>query len=641
MSYYLTFIFILILGVDFSYLFKRGFGQTAALSNFVLIFFLYVGGLCLDMLSAMYVFLVFVLALTIYSGYKIALNKDLQAVKKILINPAFIIYALLGLALGIIFINRVSNWTDEFSHWALVSKNMFLTNTFGNVGDTSTMFNRYEPATGVYMYAFQVFGSEFCNGALYSAFDLLLMSLMLPVIEIFDKKLTLTAILFTFFAFVIPVIFKAPVYWTILVDSILGIMCAYIFLIYRLNRVKKDGFAIANIALASFVLTLVKSSGIAFVAFAFIFILCDVLTRGRAEAKEFFKDKANFVYMLLPIVFILFAKLSWSWYVDFYETRAGWDASELTLPNIIEWLKNPTPYQSTVTENFFKTFFIGKIKYDGGLRLPQLLVLPLAAGACVVLGLKTKNKAFAISQGIVMWIVLLGYGISLLLLYLFSFAYGEGLRLASYPRYYISILTAVSLILYYEFAEIFGIKPSEKNHAANEQRTGIKKLTTVKFASGVAILSVIFSIAGYFESTAERKKIYEPYNAWLSTVEKLNPNEDSVYIVVSDEDLEKQSQIYIRMRYYATPVNTSGYLEGGSYAEGRDAKICWTGNPFAMSMGDEKFKEQVGAYNYLYLHDVQDGFEDNFGEFFEDEIKDDSLYKVEKDDEGNISLVLA
>ncbi|MCM1394350.1 MAG: hypothetical protein NC179_05600, partial [[Eubacterium] siraeum] len=571
--------------------------------------------------------------------YKFVRNKDLDGIITVVINPAFYIYAIIGFALGFIFLRYETSFTDEFSHWALVSKNMFLHDNFGNVGDVTTMFNQYVPATGIFMYAFQIFGSEFSNGALYSAFNLLLLSLLLPIIERFDKKVTWVAILFTVLTLALPVAFKASVYMTLMVDPLLAILCAYIYLSYSLDKGRSDGFTIINISLACLVITLTKSSGLAFGIFGIIFIFIDALTRGREGLKTFFSNKINFALVLLPVVLIAFAKLSWSWYVDFYNVRAGWETGEMTLANILEWIKNANPYQSAVTARFFKNFFVGSIKYDGGLQLPQILVLAVIAGINVLFGFRTKNKAFAITQGVVMYVMVIGYGLVLLLMYLFSFSYREGLALASYPRYNISMMLSIVLVFLYQFAELYGVGWSEKDHGCNnrETRKRLVKLTHAKFVSVAAVLAVAFIIGGL---VYDQSKLTSPYDVWRETLATLNPSEDSVYIVVTDEDVEAQSQVYIRMRFYATPLQASGYLEGGSYAEGRDAQVCWTGNPFSMKLSVDELAQEMSSYTHVYLHDVWAEFEDKYGELFASPIEDDTLYEITYDG-GNLKLVKA
>lgn len=635
MSYYITLIFLLLLGVDLSYLFKRGFGQTAAVSNCILIFMLYLGGLFADMRSSMYAFVIMVVLLTAYVGYKVIVDRDIVGIKKVISNPTFYLYVLIAIALGIAFTQFIPRACDERTHWALVVKNMFVFDNFGNIGDTTTMFNRYVPGIGVFLYAFQIFGAEFSYGALTAAFNLLLLSFILPLMEMFKRKISIPCILTFGLAMLAVVLYKPYGFRNILVDVMLGVIMGYIYLAYKVDKGRMDGFTIGSIALGCFVLTAAKNSGVALAIFALIFIAIDMLTIGRKQAKEFFAEKINIVYMLLPVVLIAFVKLSWSWYVNFYDVRAGWDSSEISIPNILAWLKNPTPYQSEVTTLFLNTFFVGKLFDGDGLQIPQALGMILIAVACGLLWRKTRNKAFAISQGVVTLVMVFGYGFFMLLMYLFSFSYIEGLELASYCRYLSSIFLGVTLIYLYQFADIYAAPLSEKDILPARISAKVKPLSVPIYAATVGAIALCIAIGGYFDNCEWTKRECGPYVAWQNAVSTLQRS-DRVYIIVSDENgIGDQATDYI-----ATPIQTSGYLEGGSYIFGRDAEICYTGNPFKMSFTEEDFKNEVSNYTHLYLFDVQDGFEEKFGSFFDDSIEDDTLYKVVIDGD-NVKFVKA
>ncbi|MDE5601081.1 MAG: hypothetical protein K2J16_01125 [Clostridia bacterium] len=639
MSYFVVLIFMLMLGIDLSYVFKRGFGQTAAIANFILILLLYIGGLFANMRITMYVFLALDSLLTAFVVYRVIRTRELSEIKSVILNPAFCLYTLLGIALGVAFLEFFPNATDEMTHWALCVKNMFEYDNFGNIGNTTTMFNQYVPATGIFMYAFQIFSTKFSCGALYAAFDMLLISMLLPIMEMFNKKLSIPCIVSTALAFVLCIIFKNNILSNLLVDGILGVMMAYIYLAYRVDRNKMSGFTLVSIGLGCFVVTMTKSSGIALAIFALIFIVVEMLTVGREQTKLFFKKKINIAYVFVPVVLIAFAKLSWSLYINIYSVRAGWDASEMNLPNVLEWFKNPTPYQSEVTSLFFKNFFVGNFKYEGGLQVPALLTLLLIAGACVGLGFKTKNKIYAISQGVVSCIILIGYAVSLLLLYIFSFAYWEGRSLASYARYSMTILLAFSLICLYQFAGLFAVPWSEKDILPKSVSDRVRPFVHPVYIAVVGIVSIGIAIGGYFNNAKSASKQNAEFSAWIQAIETLDKN-DSVYIVVSDEGIWPQALTYIKMRFIATPIQTSGYLEGGSYTDGRDADVCYTGNPFSMNVTIEELTNCISKYTHIYLQDVWDEFEEKFGELFIDEIEDDTLYEIIQVD-GQTRLVMA
>ncbi len=627
----------LLLCVDLAYFFKRGVGQTAAVANFILIFILYLGGLFADMRSAMYAFFAVTVLLTVYMGYRAARYDGIGEIKSVLKNGAFYVYVAAGLAFGFVFLNFTviaDSVTDASAHWGLVVKNMFAFDNFGNLGDTTTMFNQYVPASGIFLYAFQFLGSRFSEGALYSAFDLLLISMLLPVLEFFKKKTAPVCILAFVLAVVETVLFKVSVFRSILVDVLIAVMMAHIYVAYKADKDRMDGFTVVNVALSCFVLTATKSSGLALAIFALIFVVIDLFTVNKSGAKAFFADRVNIAVALLPIVIIAFAKLSWSWYIDFYDLRPGWNASEMTFENIMGWLSHPDAYQQQVTTLFMKTFFLGN---GYGVQIPQILGTLLTAGACFAIWYKTRSKAFAIAHGCFTLVTVIGYGIYLMLLYLFSFAYAEGLILASYTRYMSSIWLGIALIYIYLLVDLYAVGWNEKFAFRRIAAANTRKLAYSAAAVTATVGWIGATLGAYFGITAYGGRASAPYSVWAETVKSLGMN-DRVYIIISDEQGKgSQSIDYLIMRYMATPVWSSGYFEGGNYAEGRDVKVWYTGNPFSSEFTSEQLREELSGYTHVYLHDVWQEFEVKYGELFADGIEDDTLYKIEVAD-GDLRL---
>ncbi|MDE6060740.1 MAG: hypothetical protein K2G31_04655 [Clostridia bacterium] len=645
MSYFVVLIFMLMLGIDLSYVFKRGFGQTAAAANFMLIFALYIGGLLADMRTMMYMFLAGVILLTIYVGIRVARRNELMEIKKVFKNPILYFYAIVGVMVGIIFIGFASSEFDEMTHWAISVKNMFEYDNFGNIGNTTTMFNQYVPASGIFGYAFQIFGSKFSNGLLFASMDLLITSLLLPVAELFSKKSSLWAIATYIVAVFVPVLFKYNIFAALQVDALMGVMFAYIYLSYIVDRGKVDGFTIINISLAAFVLTLIKSAGIAHVIFALILVVVDVLTRRKKEMKEFFSNRLNIVAVLLPVILMAFAKLSWSWYVDFYDVRAGWSISDMTVTNILGWLKSPNAFQQEVTKNFFRMFFLAPFAYVNNtcLQQSQLFFMVCVIATCIGLYFATKNKPFVIAQSIASIVIIVGYGLSLLLMYLFSFSYAEGLGLSEYSRYSGTVYIGISLTVFYQLVEAICVPMSDKSKSTVREGASAKryKLNSALITATLSVaLFVTFSAVGNVTCVKKAKKIYEPFENWLSVVETLD-KDNSVYIVIDDSvDGWLFLRNYLSMRFFATPMQTSGYLEGGSYVNGRESNTSWTGNPFSMELSVEELASEMSNYTHVYLYDVWDEFEEKFGELFIDEIEDDGLYEIIQVD-GQTRLVRA
>lgn len=635
-GYFVVLLHLLLLSVDVAVLAKRRFSQTAAFANFCAILVLYIGGLFLQMRIAGYVLLAAIDVLTVIV---IATHRNKDEWLGIIKEPAVLLYGVIGIALPLIFLFMVSTHNDEYTHWALIVKNMLAYDNFGNVGNTTTMFNQYEPATGLFAYAFLFIQGKFVNGILYCAMSLMVTSVMLPFAALFADGKSWTGALGCAAALTLPMLFKPTVYSNLLVDALLGLEMAYVYVAYRQDKGRTDVFSWLNIGLACAVLCLTKSSGIALAVFALLLTAGEAFCEGRDSLKRFFGKKYTVAWLLIPVICLVLAKLSWSWFVGYYDVRPGWDTGRLTLQNVGEWLRAPTEFQQAVTAKFFKHFFVSNFAYDAyTLWQPQLFVLLLIAAASVAIGLKTKRIAQPLTQGLLMWVLVIGYGVAMLLMYLFSFSEAEGMALASLSRYNGTVTIGVMFILLYQLLQIFVVplhrKELEYVHAnpRAKWRAGYLRQAIV-----MAALAVIFVGVGM----GVNKPKYDAYQrqnaAWIQTVEQLSAA-DSVYIVVKDDEAWPQAVTYLRLRFLATPVQTSGYTEGGSFDNG-DNPVCYAGNPFSSKMSVQELSQEMAAYTRVYLQDVWDDFAQKYAALFADEILPDRLYDVHVAD-GQVQLTL-
>ena len=642
MSYYLVFLIVFVFWISIAYLLKKSLVRVSAPANFFMTFVLYTFGLFKRLDIGMYVFFAIVSLITVIAATVCIKNKDIKSLGKIVFSPVSILFFVAGIFLGLVFTNMMSYHWDEMTHWALVVKNMFEYDNFGNLGDTTTMFNQYVPATGVFMYAFQFFGDTFINGHLYAAFDVLLLSMMLPITELFKNKLSLRAIIATLAFMLWPCVLKFTLYCELLVDGLLGVSLAYLYLTYITDKNNPDYFTILTLALGAFFITQIKSTGIVMVIFGILYITVDVLTRNREKINYFIKKKSNIAMMALFVFMIVFAKVSWSMYIDANDVRAGWDSSELTMGNLIKYITEPDEFQQTVTQRFFKTFFIGKFYYEYGayLQIPQILMFAIIGTVSFLLARKMKNKAFGIANTVYSIVIIFGFGIAMLILYIFSFSYRESLGIAAYPRYMSAMTIGVMLVLATQIIEVF-VKPVENAKALEEvegkgiteYRYGVKKLVIATIAYLVVAASFTAGLNAYIEQNVLPVKVaYGSYKEWIEITAKLDDT-DSVYYAMHDY-LEDDVYVrrYIKIRFFCTPTRCSGFTEGGSYASGRDTKIFLTGNPFSMTFSAEKFEEETAPYKYLFIDKVSQKFIEQYGSLFEETPKAKVLYlRTEKD----------
>ena len=618
------FLITVIDGVALSYITKRRFGRVAAVVNMSLIFLVYFTGLFLRLDAGVYLFFALSAVLVGACVGLVVKRKDGKGILDVVRNPIFAIYVALGIAAGVALLCKLSHDYDEMTHWALVVKNMFAYNNFGNVGDTTTMFNRYVPATGVLMYAFGFLNKSFVNGNLYAAFDVFIISLLLPLPEKFGKEKPVAAIVSFIASFVIVTIFKYNVYFNLRVDALIGIMGAYIYLVYFADRGNVNWWTLVEISLGCLVLTLSKSIGLVLCIIAIVLIILDVLLRGRQNIKPFFSNKLNIALIFLPIVALVFAKVSWNVYCEAIHARAGWDASELTMPALWQYITNPNDFQVAVNEVFWRKFFIGKVNwYAGSMQQPFLMIFAIYTLLFVVLLLK-KQKALGIGMYVATILILFLYAVSNLILYIFSFSYAESLRLASWPRYYNTILTMMALVWIAILSEtLLGEKTLEEKDCK-------------RLAIGTAAVLVAFSVtimsAGFTLFKKDTAKTLSRFEGWIAAVGTLEDTDRVYYVCTGDRD------DYFLSRYLATPVRSNGWQEGGSYAEGRSGWI-YTGDPFTFDMTVDDLQSALATYDYFFLDDATDEFTAKYASLFDGEVRAQVLYRVVHDGD-NVLLTL-
>ena len=635
MSYFIVLLITIICGVSLAYLIKKSFSSVIAVINFLYIFLMYFSGLFANLKIGAYVFFALTGLLFLLAILKSLKKKETIKLVNIVASPSFIIYSIVAISFGIIFLCKTSRLNDELTHWALVVKNMFYYNNFGNIGDTTTMFNQYVPASGLFMYGFQIFNTTFVNGSLYSAFDLLVFSLILPVLDLLPKKKSIIKLIagciFLGITLIIPGLFKTNMFYNLQVDGLLAVFWAYIFLIYLVCRKDSGLFKYIAIGLASFTTVSIKTSGIALIVFSFVIIIVDFITSNKGNILMKLKNPKLWIGILIIALLIVFAKVSWSMYCKHFNVRAGWNSDELTLQNIISWIKTPTEWQTEITNNYFNTFFLGKAFYYGNfaLQLPMVGVIAFIILTFIFYGFISKKKQSAIFEGIISILLLIGYGIFTLLLYLFSFSYAESERLASYPRYMLTYTAGIVMIILFLYMEQIGQILEIKTKEETIKLRKIRDCTFTSIISAIFIGSIIISIVMSPKYQAQTYKVNNrDYSIWAETVNKLDPKLDSVYYAMMNFNAVE----YKRVRFISTPMQCSGYNEGGSYLEGRNASEPYTGNPFILGKTTkEEFISETSKYKYLYIDEVNNKFITNFGDLFDSEIEKDTLYLCKKE----------
>ena len=155
----------------------------------------------------------------------------------------FQVLIILYIVMTIMLIGFKSRIWDDFSHWLLTVKNMFLFNELSNNENSTIFFKTYPPATAIIQYfnnyiqsiVFKNINLEYNSQFITNYFVLILLLSIVNMTKLDSKaKRILYPILF-----IIPAIFNQEIYVSLYVDVILAIMGVYLIIFYEYAKINK------------------------------------------------------------------------------------------------------------------------------------------------------------------------------------------------------------------------------------------------------------------------------------------------------------------------------------------------------------------------------------------------------------------
>lgn len=602
MSYFVSITAIFMAVFALRYLTKCKVEILFPLVNLSIILMLYVFGMCKIILIGGYIILSATLVLFVWTIIQILRRGEHHHFKQFF-NSTTIVLLIFSVVQFFALSQMKVVSHDEMTHWGLVVKNMFYHHNFGGGATATTMFKGYPVGSSLYLYFFQMFGTEFAQQYLYMAMNLLNISLLLPVISKFekakDKFIAALIVIGTAFAF------NYKMFASIWNDQFLSISFAFILISY-FCFVSEKGLPKANfisMLLATFALISSKSTGLILVIFAYLIIGLDLIVNRRALIKQ--SSKRSITTCCLVVLAILVPKVSWSIYLKFIDVGGAWQTSQLTVKNVFKYCFAPNQFQAEVTRNFFIALvwpFSNKGN-AGSLPIPVVLEFLIMGLLIFMIQNKKKSGKKGLALACSVFITFVAYIIGLLISYIFTFEAGEALALASFVRYVntYALGAILFLISYYiiQFKE-FG------NKKMAYLLTGVIALgllTTAGFA-----YSNIISVAN------DRINQFSHFSSCVQQLDKC----DRVYIINNSHDSVKD---YLQMRFIATPLDASGLKIGGS---------PHIGDMWDKGMTVDELSAAIieGNYNYLYIHDLLGENLEQYQSMFATSIATKTMYKV-------------
>ena len=599
-------------------LLQRRIEELFPLSIFGIIAVLYISGL-LGNLQAGFI-AVLVLAAATLAVLAVKAWQNRPAVHSLVLTPGLLVFCAFLALVWFGHRGRMFSEWDEFSHWGLVIKNMYSLDRLGNVAQATTTFRGYPPAASLFAYFWCKLSGTFQESDTFRSAGLFLFALLLPWLRSLQWKNVGRILAVTASVLLLPCMFNAAALTTIYVDTLLGIILAYVlFVAFAEERRPSD---LLLLCAACFVLPLVKASGTGLALIAVLVLTVEIML-----LQKDWPGRKKLVWGCLPFAAVLAGKYSWDLYLRLTDTQEAWSTSNLTLKNVWGLLTGRgEEYQKSTIRNFAHAV-LDPAQYAFGdtLRFSAVGwgVLFLACGA-VVLALLRRERRAQKRYALCLLGVATGYAVyalSLLLLYLFTFTAYEAERLASFDRYLSTYLTAMFAFLGGLLVDRFsqsGRVPGGVCYVVLAflllavDRSGLRALTVSQQQSAAASIEL-------------RRQREVPQQV----LDKLDAQTDRVYILCQQDN----GFDYTIHCYAFTPVKsaTRAWSLGPPYDEGD----VWTQN-----LSVEAFAQALQEDTHLYIYHADAQFVEGYGALFADPqaIRDKTLFRVETQG-GSVRLV--
>lgn len=587
MSYCIIFSILITFATMLSITFKKRIEETMPISTVGIILLIFLAGL-LDNLKIGAIIVQILTIIQLIFILVTILKKDKDGIKKILgriLTPGLLIYTLLFIVNVIINQGRIFEDYDEFNHWAVIIKNMFIYNTYGTNPETIVRFNEYPPFTAVFQYLFLAVQKVYSEDTVIIAQNVLYLSIIIPITKKikWDKSALkiLTAIPLIIF---MPMILYKNFFLNILVDGILGIMFAYT--IYSAYEDDSSIFKTLKILAGTIMLCLTKTSGLGLAVLALIIILIKIIIDRK-------KDKSKFKSSIksLIVICVITAILTSIWYIKVNNAQKRWDFSKYV--NAEEDRQN----SSDILKSFTMSVFMRQDITTK--QLTVFAVMILLIGLQIYSIKKVKNKNFTY-YAIAMLVSIPIYLISLAITYMTIFENIEGTMLTCFDRYTSTILLAT--LCFNAFA-MFDIKTKFS-------------VELIVIASIIITLMPIDNIytqyirgKNYVKTSNTNRDIYTKIEKYK---DKLNANDKILYMAGDKANIEylKAMNEYVMM-----PVKIQNMISGNYESA-------------------EKFKKVIERYDYVFIYRTNTDTVDNIKECFEGgKVQRDTLYRVVKNNE--------
>lgn len=594
MGFFVVFTVIFCFAACLAIVLKKRIEQVIPVAVLAVILIVYVFGIFDNLRLGVYIvqgLTVASLTFLIITVLKFDKENKLKELRAYILTPGFVIYMSL-FALSI-FINkdRILQDYDEFNHWAVIVKNMFMYNSYGTNSESIVAFNEYPPFTAIFQYLFLDINNVYSEDIIIMAQNILYFSIIIPITKNirWNKSFRKIFIILPLMIFV-PMFFYENFYLDILVDAILGVMLAYT--IYVAYDEKDVTFKYVQICTGIIMLALTKTSGIGLAILALIIILIKVILNYKNDKKILKRE-----LKLLAVITILAIILTSIWYVKVNNAKKRW--------NFEQYIKSENlkpEEQKQVAKSFAMSVIFNPTITERKLTVFMAIIVFVYVQAYTTSIIKDKDLIYY------SWTMMCSipiYLIMLLITYVTIFIPMEAIQLTCFERYTCTILLA------YAIFQMFVLTAREEKHFG---KAVLLALTVVITLMPISNITKKYIYAKDFKNTSKiNRDIYTKFRKYAN---KIDVEDTVLYIMGPKANIEYQTALN---NYITMPITIDKAIVG-NFSNVKD------------------LKKVAENYDFIFIYRMKEEVKEAVKTVFEDEIvSDDTLYKVVKN-ENTISL---
>ena len=491
------------------------------------------------------------------------------------------VYILLFFVFVVINRGRIFEDYDEFNHWALIIKNMYLYNEYGTAKGSIVTFNEYPPFTTCFQYIMLSIKGMYLEDLIIMAQNILYLSIIIPVCAKVSFKKNLKNLLLIIPAIlVLPIILYEDFFVNILVDGFLGVLFAMgLFHIYQNDKNKLYKTIIITLMITAIALT--KTTGVALGILLLVFAILKMK-----------KDKLKVVMVLaiLPIVLVS------SWYIkiNLKNVKREWD-----LAKIFQQKEESSIRTEGVIKNFFSAMLEHNEVIGKKMCMAYKILLLIAYSIYVYRNISRKSQKRAYIYIIIEFLIsFVIFIVGLIATYLKLFTEQETAYLASYDRYMHTMLLGWLIL-----NTAILLKENKKIKLSSIYIFVVVGL--ILLPEGVIYEKYINAKKYISSSHIKRDYYYREFNQY----EEVITQKDKIFFI---SDTQMHDQMIMMLHKYQMMTNNIA-------------------NTQAKFNGTVKELENIllEDYDYVYIFKTKDSFKEKYKVLFaEEQVKDGTLYKV-------------